>query len=461
MKKSLILVLILLIIPLASAGEVRVFNHETDEWIVEEDFLIPLPETSEQVSVSRARASVGFGSRKIESNSLEGNEFELQNSELIPWGVERIGAPFVWHKTTGSGIKVAILDTGVDLNHSDLDVVGGINILENNTDLSDPVGHGTMVAGVLSARENEFGIIGVSPNVEIYVVKVMDEDGGLLSDVLDGIDWSIENEMDIISMSFGSDVDSLAFELKLAEAFNEGIVLVASAGNDEDILYPARYSSVISVGNVDSDNEVPFGSTGSDLELVAPGTDVLTTFPDDFYVLISGTSFSAPHVAGVVALILQNDSSLTPNELRNKLHGDVIDLGVLGKDDLYGFGLVQVKLNENDGDLDNRLDLLEQWKDSILLTILDILDSITGLVSVSDDHEERLEFLESLNVNGSSGEPFPQFLNYLSSSDRKRIVCGYGKDVRAERIEELGWGCNFIYKETSRGERVSCRCRRL
>ena len=462
MKRVLIVFLFLFLLASAvDARSVSIVNPQTGAVIIEEDIFIEAPRISEQVSASKAKASVS-GEKKVFSLDNSGKEFDLQNSEVIPWGVERVRAPYVWDKSKGSGIKVAILDSGV-ADHPDLNLAEKISLIDSDGGSPDDFfGHGTMVAGVIGAQENEFGIVGVAPEAELYSIKVINESGGFLSDILDGIDWAIENDMDIVSMSFGSPVDSSVFEIKLAEAYNSGIVLFASSGNDGgDILFPAKYTSVVAVGNIDSNNEVPFGNTGPSQELVAPGTEILTTFLDNSYVIASGTSFSAPHAVGVATLIL-GDEKKDPSSLRNKLQEDALDLGIDGKDETFGYGLVQASFSESSEeaeDLEKRVSVLELWKSGADLFLIDLFSSISDLFSISSDHETRLDVLES--NTGELGAATPNYFKYLSSSDRKKIVCGYGEDNHLEHYEDLGWSCNFAYRETSRGERVSCRCSQI
>ena len=220
-----------------------------------------------------------------------------------------------------------------------------MGFLLSGPDFNDNNGHGTAVAGVTAALLNNKGIVGVAPDVDLYAVKIMEGSNGDLSNAIAGVEWAIDNNVDIVSMSFGMESYSQIFKEVLEGAYNNGILLVAAAGNEEDILYPAKYSDVIAVGAVDKDNnKVAFSSYGYELELVAPGVGINTTSLNDEYSLVSGTSFAAPHVAGVAALIKAYNSSLTNAEIRAKLRNDALDLGVSGKDDYYGYGLVRVNL---------------------------------------------------------------------------------------------------------------------
>jgi len=346
-EKFIIIFFILTLFPsFILAQTISIYNEKTNQVITEENFHIDLPKINNQISTQKAKATLPITSNK---NKLESNLFQptqlidLTQEQVLPWGIERVRAPYVWDKVTGNTIKVAILDSGIDYNHPDLNVAGGISFIDD--DYTDYVGHGTAVAGIISAIDNEIGVIGVSPEIELYSVKVMNEEGGYLSDVLNGIDWAIKNDMDIISMSFGTPTYSQALEYKLAQAYEAGIILIAASGNtEEEVWYPAKHSTVIAVGNTDINNDLFYSNYGNSLELVAPGTDILTTYLNNEYVTGSGTSFSAPHVAGVVALILDYNSLLSIEEVRMKLSKDAIDLGDEGKDNYFGYGLAQIKL---------------------------------------------------------------------------------------------------------------------
>ncbi|NOW34915.1 S8 family peptidase [Clostridium beijerinckii] len=159
-------------------------------------------------------------------------------------------------------------------------------------------------------------------------IKVLGNDGaGYLSDIIAGIDWCITNKMDIINLSLGSSVPSTALQQEVDKAYNQGILVVAAAGNDgtsdgstDTVDYPAKYSSVIAVAAIDSNNKRPsFSSTGNNVEVAAPGVSVLSTYLNNKYVSMSGTSMSAPFVTGDLALLKQANPGLSPNQLRAKL----------------------------------------------------------------------------------------------------------------------------------------------
>jgi subtilisin len=294
---------------------------------------------------------------------------ELDNS----WGVKHIGAGDVHPFNSGDGIKVAILDTGIDYGHPDLNgnYAGGYDFVNDDADPFDDHYHGTLVAGVVAAEDNSSGVIGVAPAARLYALKVLDQDGsGWSSDIIAALDWAVSNDIDVVNMSFGSPYDSSSFHTAIANAYNAGLVLVAAAGNEDTcppvgdtVQYPAKYDEVIAVAATDqSDNRACFSSTGSAVELAAPGVSVRTTYPGGSYAWASGTSLASPHVVGAAALVLAsgisdaNGNGRVNDEARLWLQETAADLGTAGRDTLYGFGLVDVRslasggTDDSDGD---------------------------------------------------------------------------------------------------------------
>ncbi len=270
--------------------------------------------------------------------------------QVTPWGVERVKAPLVWSETTGSGVKIAILDTGIG-PHEDLFVAGGTNTIGGSS-YDDDNGHGTHVAGTVAALNNDIGVVGVAFDASIYSVKVLDSSGsGTIDSVVQGIQWAVDNGMDIISMSLGTKSHYDALKEAVDTAYSKGLLNVAAAGNEgnpagkgDNIIYPARYASVIAVGATDKDdNRATFSSTGPDLELMAPGVKILSTYLNNDYTELSGTSMATPHVSGVAALVWAINPDLTNVEMRKILQDTATDLGDPGKDDKYGYGLVNAQ----------------------------------------------------------------------------------------------------------------------
>jgi minor extracellular protease Epr len=275
-----------------------------------------------------------------------------QPSQQITWGIERVNALEVWNTTTGENVEIAIIDTGISRKHPELDVMGGVNLIgkKKSNNWKDDNGHGTHVAGIIAARNNDIGVVGVAPDAELYAIKVLNQYGrGYISDVIEGMEWAVQNNISIISMSLGTRSYSQAFEEACSNAYNYGALLVAAAGNSgdgnlstDDVLYPAKFDSVIAVSAVDSgDIAPPWSADGSGVELAAPGVSIFSTWPKDGYTYKSGTSMAAPFVSGVAALFWSKNPGLTMNEIRDLLQNTALDLGDAGKDNIYGHGLVQ------------------------------------------------------------------------------------------------------------------------
>lgn len=265
------------------------------------------------------------------------------------WGLDAIGAPLTWSRTTGASVVVAILDTGVDGAHEDLagHVLPGRDmttraVLPADT---DPNGHGTHLAGIVGAiADNERGGSGTAPGVAILPVRVLDASGaGFSSQVAAGIVWAADNGADIINLSLGGPVRSNAQAEAIAYAVSKGVLVVAAAGNDhttDAAQYPAALPDVVAVGAVTPSN-VPasFSTRGDYLDLAAPGTMITSTVPGNEYAAYSGTSMAAPFVAGVAAL-LEGLRPMTPAELTALLQSTAVDVAEPGMDTATGAGLV-------------------------------------------------------------------------------------------------------------------------
>ena len=295
-----------------------------------------------------------------QANALQNNphikavepNFEVRAlSQSVPWGVTHVQATEA-HSAglTGSGVKVAVLDTGIDKNHADLNVVGGYSVFTDSAN-SDPYydanGHGTHVAGTVAALNNNIGVLGVAYNAELYAVKVLSNSGsGSYAGIAQGIEWSVNNGMDIINMSLGGSQGSSILEEWCNIAYNSGVLVVAAAGNEgrqsgrgDTVGYPAKYDSVIAVAAVDSsNNRASFSSTGPAVEIAAPGVSILSTTPGSNYASYNGTSMASPHVAGVAALVWAANPGLSNVELRERLNSTALNLGDANH---FGNGLVR------------------------------------------------------------------------------------------------------------------------
>ncbi|MCL7411120.1 MAG: S8 family serine peptidase [Methanosarcinaceae archaeon] len=279
--------------------------------------------------------------------------------EVTPWGIERIQAPAVHtNGIDGAGIKVAIIDTGINYNHPDLkdNYIKGYDFVNGDGDPMDDAGHGTHVAGTVGAIDNDIGVIGAAPGVDLYALKVLGADGsGSYSNIISAIQWAVDNKMDVASMSLGGSFNLKALENACNKAYANGVVIVAAAGNDgrQKVSYPAAYRSVIAVAATDNnDVRARFSNYGSQIELSAPGVDINSTTVGGGYSgnTWDGTSMATPHVTGAVALLLttsvpigydtNNNNQWDPAEVRLRLQDTATDLGADGKDNYYGYGLI-------------------------------------------------------------------------------------------------------------------------
>lgn len=326
---------------------------------------------------------------------------ELDNS----WGVKHIQAGDV--QTTGNkgtGVNIGIIDSGINYNHPELagNYKGGYDFYYYDTEPMDVYGHGTHVAGTVCASDNDngvtdgngnslYGVVGVAPECNLYSLRVLNDDGvGYWSDIIAAVQWStgatlqIQNaftgewltvqgtKMGVINLSLGKDRDpGITVKQAFDNAEADGVVIVAAAGNSgtvggkgNNVIYPAKYDSVIAVAATNPDDtRASFSSTGDKVEIAAPGVNVYSTWNDDTsyldpqpicngsvnecYKYGSGTSMASPHVAGVAALIIaagypdyNGDGVVNNRDVRAILDASATDLGATGRDSKFGYGLV-------------------------------------------------------------------------------------------------------------------------
>ena len=223
-----------------------------------------------------------------------------QPPETLPWGIDRVDAELVWPTIRGAGIKVGVIDTGIDLSHPDLvlNIKGGYNAINPLNSPNDNNGHGTHVAGIMGAVDNTIGVIGVGPQINLYAIKVLGASGsGYLSDVIEGLDWAIVNGMNVVNMSLGTSDDILSFREAVQRVNAAGIVQVAAAGNSGgSVIYPAAYPEVIAVSATNNTNTIAsWSSRGPEVDLAAPGVSIYSTYKGQTYKTLSGTSMASPH----------------------------------------------------------------------------------------------------------------------------------------------------------------------
>lgn len=246
-----------------------------------------------------------------------------KNGQKPDWGYKLIRASLANKKSKGIGVRVCVVDTGVDKTHPDLaeNIVGGKNFTTDDPNAwQDNLGHGTHVAGIIAAASNRLGVVGVAPKAEIYVIKAIGDSGyGYLSNIADGVLECIKIGAKVINMSLagGKPVDYDPMAAAVQTAIDSGIKVVVAAGNSaQDIanFVPASYPGVIAVGAIQLQGArkivlTSFSNIGlSAKDYVAPGLNIRSTYPGGIYALMSGTSMAAPHVAGVLALKLSVNS---------------------------------------------------------------------------------------------------------------------------------------------------------
>jgi hypothetical protein len=264
------------------------------------------------------------------------------------WGPKRINCEEAWDIQKGDdSFKIAIVDTGIDKNHEDLSgnyVSGGYDWVNDDNNPMDDDGHGAHCAGIAAAvLSNSKGIAGIA-QVQVMAEKVLSPSGGTSANVASGITHAADQGADVISLSLGSSNPSSVVEDACNYAYNnKGCVLVAASGNDylPYIGYPAAYSTVIAVGATNqNDQRCGFSNYGDELELMAPGKDIISSVPSNGYEFHSGTSMATPHVSGVAALVLSEFPEEDNQWIRERLQDTAIDLGESGWDQYYGYGLV-------------------------------------------------------------------------------------------------------------------------
>lgn len=323
--------------------------------------------------------AIGFADDFVDGSTTVSWE-NSSYKEVYDWGQDRIGVPDVHQRMPelrGTGVEIAILDSGIDDYHPDLwqNIAGGYNAMRGgkNEPYLDGYGHGTHMAGIIAAPMNDLGIVGVAPQARILAVKVLDDNGfGYLSDVINGLQWAYKNRIRLVNMSLGFFEDSEPLKQATWRLYNRGMIMVASAGNkgcppgqnesagDEEgnvapecdsswvgVKYPARYSWVMAVTATDFYDHVPdYCQSGPEVDIAAPGgaqanERILSTKPGGGYAEKSGTSQATAHVTGAIALALQRKPDLSFGQVLDLLRRTAWDLGY--SDAQQGAGLVNVE----------------------------------------------------------------------------------------------------------------------
>ncbi len=287
--------------------------------------------------------------------AIEEEVYHEYCAQTLDWGVDRIDAEYVHSESgnRGAGINVAVLDTGGDKDHPDLTWKLGTTVWgRDTTNWEDENGHGTHCAGIISANDNDIGTVGVAPECNIFMVRISKVSRIPLTKIIRGIEWCIathhddveDNDIQIMSMSF-SGGPTVAEDVALSAAYDNGILLVAAAGNSRSDVanyYPAAHPDVMAISGIDAYGQAYYYTNyGEEIELIAPAVSVLSTYLDGSYVSLTGTSMACPHVAGVAALIWSDNPGMTHEQVRAELHATAEDIGF--PQTYQGYGLVDAE----------------------------------------------------------------------------------------------------------------------
>lgn len=317
--------------------------------------------------------------QKWNAEYVEPHYLYMTNESFVPndvlysryqWNLPLIETLQGWQLNRGSAdVKVAVVDTGVDLNHPDLQhqLVDGYNFVDNNKPPADDVGHGTHVAGIISALVNNHeGVAGMTWYNPIIPVKALDHTGaGSTYTVSQAIIWAADHGAQVINLSLGNYAQAQFLHDAIKYAFDKDVLIIAASGNDntEKPGYPAAYPEVFAVAATDPQkNKAPFSNFGDYIDVAAPGVNIASTFMNNQYAALSGTSMASPHVAALAALIRSANPMLKNTDVMEIMRQSAFDLGDKGKDKYFGYGQIDVvKALRQAGQGGQSLTLWFQW----------------------------------------------------------------------------------------------------
>lgn len=296
---------------------------------------------------------------KLPEHKIE-EVLQLSSTQQMGWSLSMFNIPDVWKISQGDGVKIAVIDSGCDLDHPDLaeNLLQGFNFINPGKPPEDDNSHGTHATGIIVASNNDIGMIGVAPKAKVMPVKTLDSKGsGDLENVVKGIRWSVDNGADILSMSLGCPRPIQNIRKAIQYAESKGIPVFCAAGNSgktKEIFYPANYPETIAVGSVDETlTRSDFSNTGENLDFMAPGGKIFSTIPDNWYGYMSGTSMACPFVVGIAALCLSYQRKKYPNNplFGYKSYVDILKKHVVStigidssnKHFYEGYGIIDVK----------------------------------------------------------------------------------------------------------------------
>jgi subtilisin family serine protease len=283
------------------------------------------PTTRKRRTTRKSKTKLDCGLPKFKIENVARNQDKLTeladaNRERINWAEQILGIPSVWTKTKGKGAKVAVLDTGIDPDHPDLKTAI-VSMRDFTGDgIEDENGHGTHCAGIVAARKNNIGFNGVAPEADLLIGKVLNNRGsGSFQWIANGVRWAVRQGAQIISMSLGGAASTHDLYSAIHDALSQGVFVICAAGNEgslyqNSIGYPGRFGGVITVASHDSNgNPSGFSSRGGELDVMAPGSNIWSTYKKGGYAELSGTSMATPFVAGLAALIVAKHETSRSN----------------------------------------------------------------------------------------------------------------------------------------------------
>jgi type VII secretion-associated serine protease mycosin len=288
------------------------------------------------------------GDKSVIASGEVNRRYALGNyvNNLDQWQSERLEYEEVHKIATGKGTVIAVIDSGVDSNHPDLQgqVLKGIDLIDRELDGNyDPNGHGTHIAGIIAGKKNDYGVTGLAYDAKILPVRVLDQFGeGNDADIAFGILWAEQNGADVINLSLGGIKEDPLLRDAISEVVKKGVIVVAASGNtgdSKDIFYPAANPMVIATASTDLLDKTSFFSTRGDyVDIAAPGSMIRSTAIDNAYKVDSGTSMATPIISATFALLLEK--GLTVNDSIERVYNTAYDIEEIGKDKLTGYGLV-------------------------------------------------------------------------------------------------------------------------
>lgn len=330
-------------------------------------FTTPNPETVVRESQSTTLSTLPTLSLNRVYTPYELDEFQVQSelketsssvtqSTFVQYHLNELDVETAWETSTGKNVVVAVIDTGVDIDHDELSHAISENSYNSYTQIvgvdavDDDHGHGTHVSGIIAAAMDDYsGVYGVAPNVELLIIKAdrPSDNNFELASLLRAINYAVEKGADVINMSLGSSYTAGALELEqttIADAVAAGVTIVCAAGNDayEHAGYPAAYEETIAVSALNQGYAFAssYSNYGPEIDIAAQGTGIYSSTLENDYTSLSGTSMACPVVSGVVALIKSLHSDYTPAQIEETLYATAREAGDLGWDQYYGYGVI-------------------------------------------------------------------------------------------------------------------------